>query len=90
MVRAQKEPLRPLSKAERRVLEDVVKARSERVDRVRRAQALLSVADTGSFAEAARRAGLGSATTVADLVRRFNQRGVAVLRIAAGRGRRPT
>jgi transposase len=90
MVRAQKEPLRPLSKAERRVLEDVVKASSERVDRVRRAQALLSVADTGSFAEAARRAGLGSTTTVADLVRRFNQRGVAALRIAAGRGRRPT
>src|SRR5438105_1990409 len=90
MARAQKEPLRPLSATERRVLEDVVKASSERVDRVRRARALLSVAETGSIAAAARAAGLGSATTVADLVRRFNQRGVAALRIAAGRGRRPT
>src|SRR5205085_8192655 len=90
MARAQKEPLRPLSATERRVLEDVVKASSERVDRVRRARALLSVAETGSIAAAARAAGLGSATTVADLVRRFNQRGVAALRIAAGRGRRST
>ena len=81
MARAQKEPLRPLSATERRVLEDVVKASSERVDRVRRARALLSVAETGSIAAAARAAGLGSATTVADLVRRFNQRGVAALRI---------
>src|SRR5919198_1365065 len=90
MARAQKEPLRPLSVAERRGLEGVGKGRSERGARVRRARALLSVAETGSFAAAARAAGLGSATTVADLVRRFNQRGVAALRIVAGRGRRPT
>jgi transposase len=93
MARVQKAPLRPLSAAERRVLEDVVKASkasSERVDRVRRARALLSVADTGSFAEAARQAGFRSVSTVANLVQRFNQRGVAALTIAAGRGRRPT
>src|SRR5215470_10224445 len=90
MARGQKAPLRPLSAAERRVLEDVVKASSERVDRVRRARALLTVADTGSFAAAARPAGFRSVSTVANLVQRFNQRGVAALTIAAGRGRRPT
>src|SRR2546422_9532837 len=90
MARAQKEPVRPLSAAERRMLDDVVKASSEGVARVRRAQALLSVADTGRFAPAARRAGFRSATAVADLVRRFNRQGVQALDIAAGRGRRPT
>lgn len=90
MARAQKEPLRPLSDAERRMLEDVSKASSERVDRVRRARALLRVADTGSFAQAARHAGFRSATAVADLVHRFNRQGMPALDIAAGRGRRPT
>ena len=90
MARAQKEPLRPLSEAERRALEGMVKASSERVDGVRRARALLAVADTGSCAEAARRAGFGSAAAVAKLVHRFNQRGADALTIAPGRGRRPT
>jgi transposase len=90
MAQAQREPLRPLTDVERRMLNDVVKASSERVDRVRRARALLSVADTGSFAQAARWAGFRSATAVADLVRRFNRQGVQALDIAAGRGRRPT
>jgi transposase len=82
--------LRPLSAAERQVLEGVVKASSERVDRVRRAQALLAVAETGSSAVAARPAGFGSATAVAKLVNRCNQQGVDALDSAAGRGRRPT
>lgn len=72
------------------MLDGVGKASSERVDRVRRARALRSVADTGSFAQAARRAGFRSAPAVADLVRRFTRQGVAALDIAAGRGRRPT
>jgi transposase len=90
MARAQKEPLRPLSDAERRMVDDVVKASSERVDRVRRARVLLTVAETGRFAVAAHRAGFRSATAVADLVRRFNRQGVKALDSAAGRGRRPT
>src|SRR5919199_589252 len=90
MAQAQSEALRPLTDMERRMLDDVVKASSERVDRVRRARALLSVADTGSFAQAARWAGFRSATAVADLVRRFNKRGVQALDIAVGRGRGPT
>jgi transposase len=90
MARAQHEPLRPLSDAERHALTALVKATSERLDRVRRARALLTVAQTGSFATAAREAGFRSVTTVTNLVHRFNQRGVDALMIAAGRGRRPT
>jgi transposase len=90
MARPQHEPLRLLSDAERQTLTAVVKATSERVDRVRRAQALLTVAETGSFVEAARQAGFRSVTAVTNLVHRFNQRGVDALTIAAGRGRRPT
>ncbi len=87
MARAQKEPLRPLSAAEYRALERVSNASSERVDTARRARALRTVAQGHTFAQAAREAGFGSVTTVANLVSRFNRRGLAALRIAAGRGR---
>ena len=90
MARRQNEPLRSLSDSERQALLTVVKATSERVDRVRRARALLTVAETGSFADAAGQAGFRSVTTVTNLVHRFNQRGLDALTIAAGRGRRPT
>ncbi len=90
MARHQNEPLRSLSDSERQALVTVVKATSERVDRVRRARALLTVAETGSFADAAGQAGFRSVTTVTNLVHRFNQRGLDALTIAAGRGRRST
>ena len=86
----QREPLRRLSHAERAALQRIARSSSERVDRVRRATALLAVARTGVFSHAAREAGLHSGTTVADLVARFNRHGLAALRIARGRGRRPT
>jgi transposase len=60
------------------------------MDRVRRATAVLAVREGRSFAQAARAAGFHSGSTVAGLVARCNQRGVAALAIAAGRGRRPT
>jgi transposase len=82
--------LRPLTGDERATLERLIKRTSERVDRVRRAQALVEVAGGASFAAAARRAGLRSATTVANLVGRFNTAGLAALGIGAGRGRKPT
>jgi transposase len=85
----QREPLRRLSRAERAALQRIAKSTSERVDQVRRAIALLAVARTGLFIHAAREAGLHSGTTVADLVARFNQHGLAAVRIARGRGRRP-
>jgi transposase len=84
------EPLRQLSEQERRVLAGVAKATSERVDRVRRAQAVLAVAAGADRSAAARAAGFASRTSVSDLVRRFNQQGVRVLKIAPGRGRQPT
>jgi hypothetical protein len=84
----QREPLRRLSRAERAALQRIAKSTSERVDQVRRATALLAVAHTGVFIDAAREAGLHSGTTVADLVARFNRHGLAAVRIARGRGRR--
>jgi transposase len=66
-----------------------VKATSERVDAVKRAKALLGVAAGATLTAAGQEAGL-SREAVAQLVMRFNQRGLAVLEIAAGRGRKPT
>ncbi len=86
----QKEGLRPLTLAEQRELKTITKASSERLDRVRRATAVLAVAGGQAFEAAAREAGLRSGTTVSKLVRRFNQDGRGALRIAGGRGRRPT
>jgi transposase len=90
MATMQKEYLRPLTPAEQRELTTITKASSERLDQVRRATALLAVAQSQSFGAAARAAGFGSVATVTYLVRRFNRVGLAALRIAAGRGRRPT
>jgi transposase len=86
----QKEALRALTGEERTALERLVRRTSERLDRVRRARALLEVAAGASFAAAARAAGLRSATTVANLVGRFNASGLAALSIGEGRGRKPT
>ena len=86
----QQERLRPLTIAEQRELKTIVKASSERVDRVRRAAAVLAVARGASFSAAARAAGFRSVGAVTYLVRRFNREGLGALRIAAGRGRRPT
>ena len=85
----QGEPLRAITAAEQAALERIVSAGCERVDRVRRATAVLAVAQGSPFIQAAQLAGLRSGTTVADLVKRFNRRGLAALDVAAGRGRRP-
>src|SRR5215831_996409 len=85
----QREPLRRLSRGERTALQRLANSPSERIDHVRRAIALLAVARSGVFIHAAHEAGLRSGTTVADLVRRFNRHGLAAVRIASGRGRRP-
>src|SRR5881392_2014952 len=81
----QRESLGRLSRAEQATLQRIAHSRSERVDRVRRATALLAVARTGVFIQAAHEAGLRSGTTVADLVARFNRHGLAAVRIALGR-----
>jgi len=89
MATPQKEPLRAVTTEERAALARLARAGSARVDRVRRATALLAVAGGASFARAARQAGFKSGTAVADLVGRFNRGGLAALSIAAGRGRKP-
>lgn len=90
MATPQKEPLRPLTPAEQSGLERLAQASSARVDQVRRARALLVVAQGEPFAQAARQAGFKSATTVANLVVRFHRWSLAALVIAPGRGRRRT
>ncbi len=90
MARAERERLRVVTDDERGTLERVARTGSARVDHVRRATALLAVAEGQPFAAAARRAGLHSGSTVAGLVGRFNRHGLGALSIAAGRGRKPT
>jgi transposase len=89
MATPQKEPLRRVTAEEQAALERLAKASSERWDRVRRATAVLAVAQGEPFTQAARQAGFASSTAVAELVARFNRRGLTALTIAAGRGRRP-
>jgi transposase len=86
----QKHPLRSLTDLEERALSQIVKASSERVDRVRRAKAVLAVNAGEPFTAAAALSGFKSADSVSQLVERFNQQGLAALSIAAGRGRKAT
>ena len=80
-------PLRALTADEERALQSLAKATSERVDVVRRAQAILAVHAGHPYTQAAHAAGYQSGDSVRWLVERFNQRGLASLHIAAGRGR---
>lgn len=86
MSRRQKDPLRPLTSAERTVLEQVQRARRERAERVARATALLAVADGASYTAAAQRAGRRSGDGVAQLVTPVNAHGVAALDSRHGGG----
>jgi len=72
-------PLRPLTAAERAELERVSRAGSERADRMAHAKALLAVADGASFTAAPGAAGRRSRHAVAQLVGRFNTVGLAAL-----------
>jgi hypothetical protein len=86
----QKHPLRPLTEQEERELRRIEKASSERVDVVRRARVLLSVAVKQTFPQAAAAAGFAETRSVSQLVERFHRQGMAALLIASGRGRKPT
>jgi transposase len=86
MSRRQKDPLRPLSVEECRELIRLSRAHAEPAGVVARAKALVAVADGQSFTEAARTAGRRSGDGVAQLVARFNQRGLAALEARHGGG----
>lgn len=83
-------PLRALTPTEARALQRIAKATSERLDVVKRAQALWAVNAGQSYTQAAQEAGYKSGDSVSQLVERFNQRGLAALHIASGRGRKVT
>ena len=90
MGKEQKHPLRALTAQEEQELRRIIKAISERLDVVKRAQALRSVQAGRSFTEAAREVGYQSGESIRQLVERFNQHGLSALLIAPGRGRKPT
>ena len=85
----QKRPLRQLTPQEREELSQKATSAREQVIMGKKAKALLAVADGCTFTEAGRQVGM-SRDGVSQLVERFHQRGVEVLSIAPGRGRKPT
>ena len=86
MVAHQKDPLCPLTSAERLGLEHMSRSHTAPAAEVARATELLAVADGASFAAAARAAGRKSGDAVAHLVARFNQMGLAALEPGHGGG----
>ena len=90
MSKMQKDPLRELTQQEEQALQKLAKASSERMDVVKRANALLCVRAGKSCIEAAKVAGYKSNDPISRLVSRFNHYGLRALSIAAGRGRKPT
>ena len=90
MSKMQKAPLRELTLQEEQALHKLAKSTSERLDVVKRANALLSVRAGNCYTETAKGAGYKSNDSISHLVSRFNQRGLLALSIAVGRGRKPT
>src|SRR5262245_52146173 len=88
-VMRQKDPLRPLTKSERRALEQLARSHSAPALSVARARALLAVSDGSSYTEAAHVAGRSVGDSIAKWVARFNQVGLAAVERQAG-GRPPT
>jgi transposase len=85
----QKRPLRQLNLQEREELVRKATSLDEQMSTVKRAKALLAVADGCSFAEAGRQVGM-SGDGVSQLVERFHHCGMQALSVAPGRGRKPT
>ena len=89
MSRRQKDPLRPLSEAERTSLSRLSRSQSAPAAQVARARALLAVADGQSYtAAAAARAGRRIGDTVARWVAGFNRGGLTALVPRHGGGHR--
>jgi len=79
MSRRRKDPLRKVTEEERKMLEQIARARSEPASQVARAKMLLAVADGKTYQAAAESAGRKSNDAVSQLVGRFNQEGLAAL-----------
>ena len=89
MSRPTKHPLRPLTSAERRSLEQLARSQSAPALSVARARALLAVSEGSSYTDAAHLAGHALGDSVAGWVARFNQVGLTAVERQAG-GRPPT
>src|SRR5262245_35908368 len=90
MPRAQKDPLRRLTAAERRELCRLRRSRTAPAAEVTRAALILLVGDGHTYQDAARAVGRGSGDAVAHLVARFNREGLAAVSPRHGGGRAPT
>ena len=88
MSRRQKDPLRPLSDAERTSLSRLSRSRSAPADQVARARALLAVAEGQSYTAAAQLVGREVGDTVGRWVAGFNRDGLAALVPHHGGGHR--
>ncbi len=89
MTRRQKDPLRPLTPEERKLLVRISRSQAEPAAHVARAKALLAVADGKSYTEAAKSAGRKSGDAVSNVVSRFNLEGVAAIEPRHGGGPTP-
>lgn len=90
MGRPPKNPLRPLTEQERPALERIARAGSERASVVTWAREVLNVASGCTYSAAAAAAGRSSGEQVSQLVRRFNQDGLAALVPRCAGGRKPS
>jgi transposase len=80
MTRPKKDPLRPLTKKEQRLLARLSRSRTAPAAEVARAALLLDVAGGAGYQAAARAAGRRSGDAVARLVARFNAEGLVAVR----------
>ena len=85
----QKDPLRPLTRSERRALEQLARSHSAPALSVARARGLLAVSEGCTYTEAAQLVGRSVGDSIAKWVTRFNQIGLAAVERQAG-GRPPT
>ena len=88
MSRRQKDPLRPLSEAERASLSRLSRSQSAPAAQVARARALLAVAEGQSYTMAAELVGRATEDTIARWVAGFNRDGLAAVVPRHGGGHR--
>src|SRR5439155_22672320 len=87
MTRRRKDPLRPLTDAERRELHRLRRSAAAPAAQVARAAALLLVSEGLDYQDAARAVGRKSGDAVSHLVARFNHAGLNALEPRHGGGR---
>src|SRR3984893_2166582 len=86
MCHSPKDPLRPLSQEERKLLEQYSRSLTIPADQVIHAKEVLAVADGRTFTDAAKLAGRKSGDGVAHLVTRFKGEGLPALETRHGGG----